>query len=159
MTIATDSASLDSAFDTTYANRILNIASSMKTSRSTRLLTAIVTLLSMLYMQLAVASYVCPGVPAGSLDNAVSARATAMPNCQGMDAEQPQLCDLHAHGEPAKQSLDNSVPDVPPFVPSALILELQPVDAVLLPDASYRPIALTRTTAPPVAIRNCCFRI
>ncbi|MYM97780.1 hypothetical protein [Duganella vulcania] len=130
----------------------------MKTTRFTRLLTAIVALFSMLYMQLAVASYVCPGVPAGSQDGPVA--MVDMPDCQDMDAAQPQLCHLHANGEPAKQSLDNSASDVPPFVPSALILELQLVDAVLLPDAaSYRPVALTRTTAPPVAIRNCCFRI
>jgi hypothetical protein len=134
----------------------------MKTSRSTRLVTAIVALLSMLYMQLAVASYVCPGVPAGSNDSAVPAQAAMidMPNCQGMDAVQPQLCDLHAHGEPAKQSLDNPASDVPPFVPGALMLQLQLFDAVAIPDAaSHRPIALARTTAPPVAIRNCCFRI
>ncbi|NVD74760.1 hypothetical protein D0T25_27270 [Duganella sp. BJB488] len=134
----------------------------MKTSRSTRLVTAIVTLLSMLYMQLAVAAYVCPGVPAGSLDNAVSARAAVMmQNCQGMDAEQPQLCDLHAHGEPAKQPLDNaSLADVPAFVPSALIFELPPVDPALDSNAAaYRPIVWARTVAPPVAIRNCCFRI
>ncbi|GJI93593.1 hypothetical protein RugamoR57_03110 [Duganella caerulea] len=130
----------------------------MKTTRFTRLLTAIVALFSMLYMQLAVASYVCPGVPAGSQDGPVA--MVDMPDCQDMDAAQPQLCHLHANGEPAKQSLDSPAPDVPPFVPSALILELQLVDAVLLPDAaSYRPVALTRTTAPPVAIRNCCFRI
>lgn len=134
----------------------------MKTTRFTRLLTAIVALFSMLYMQLAVASYVCPGVPAEGLDRAASAQAAMvdMPDCQDMDATQPQLCHLHANGEPAKQSLDNATPDVPPFVPSALILELQPASAVPLPDgASYRPVALTRTTAPPVAIRNCCFRI
>ncbi|MYM95891.1 hypothetical protein [Duganella vulcania] len=135
----------------------------MKTSRSTRLLTAIIALLSMLYVQLAVASYVCPGVPAGSQGGAVSAQATVadMQNCQGMDPGQPQLCDLHAHGEPAKQPLDKSpAADVPPFVPSALILELQHIDAGLNSHTpSYRPIALARTTAPPVAIRNCCFRI
>lgn len=128
----------------------------MKTSRFIRLLTAIVALFSMLYMQLAVASYVCPGVPVGGQDHAM----VDMPDCQDMDAAQPQLCHLHANGEPAKQSLDNATPDVPPFVPSALMLELQLVDAALLPDAaSYRPIALMRTTAPPLAIRNCCFRI
>lgn len=128
----------------------------MKTTRFIRLLTAIVALFSMLYMQLAVASYVCPGVPVGGQDRAM----VDMPDCQDMDAAQPQLCHLHATGEPAKQSLDNATPDVPPFVPSALMLELQLVDAALLPDAaSYRLIALMRTTAPPVAIRNCCFRI
>ena len=135
----------------------------MKTSRSTRFLTAIVAMLSMLFMQLAVASYVCPAMPAGSHNSAASARAAMidMPNCQGMDAVQPQLCHLYAHGEPSKQSPDKTpAPAVPPFVPATLMLDLQFFDTVLIPDARpYRPIALTRTTAPPVAIRNCCFRI
>ena len=135
----------------------------MTTSRSTRLLTAIVALFSMLYLQLAVASYVCPGMPAGSHDSAGSAQAAmaGMPDCQDMDDGQPQLCHLHAHGESFKQSLDKTpVPDVAPFVPAALMLALPMADAALIFDArSYRPIALMRTTAPPVAIRNCCFRI
>jgi hypothetical protein len=134
----------------------------MKTSRSTRFLTAIVAILSMLYMQLAVASYVCPGMPAGG-NNMASTHAVAadMPNCQGMDAAQPALCHQYAHGEPSKQSLDKTpVPDVPPFVPVALVLELQFFDGVSISDAKpYLPIALARTTSPPIAIRNCCFRI
>lgn len=153
---------LDSAFDPTYASRTANIASAMKPSRSTRFLTAIVALFSMLYMQLAVASYVCPGVPVDGQDRAVPAQTAMsdMPDCQDMDAAQPQLCHLHANGEPAKQSLDLPAADVPPFMPSALVLELKLADAVLIPDAaSFRPIALARVTAPPVAIRNCCFRI
>ena len=138
----------------------------MKTSRFSRFLTAIVVMLSMLYMQFAVASYVCPGVPAGSNGSAASAQAVMavmadMPNCQGMDAARPALCHLYAHGEPSKQSLDKTpAPDVPPFVPAALVLDLQFFAAALIPDAKpYPPAALTRTIAPPVAIRNCCFRI
>lgn len=74
---------------------------------------------------------------------------------------QPSLCHLHGHGEPSKQSLDKTPAlDVPPFVPATLMLEVQFFDAALIDDARpHRPIALTRTTAPPVAIRNCCFRI
>jgi hypothetical protein len=134
----------------------------MKTSRSTRFLTAIVAMLSILYMQFAVASYVCPGMQAGSESGAASVHAVMadMPNCEGMDAMQPQLCHLYAHGELSKQSLDKPAPDIPPFVPAALMLQLQLIHAVFIPDAHpYRPIALTRATAPPVAIRHCCFRI
>ncbi len=135
----------------------------MKTSRSTRFLTALVAMLSMLYMQLAVAAYVCPGMPAGSGHGAASAHAAMidMPNCQGMDAAQPALCHLYAHDVPFKQSLDTSaMPDVPPFLPAALILNLQFSDAGWLPGAlPPRPIALTRATAPPLPIRHCRFHI
>jgi hypothetical protein len=134
----------------------------MKISRSTRFLTAIVAMLGMLYMQFAVASYVCPGTQAdgGNGGALVQAAMPDMPNCQGMDAVQPQLCHLYAHGELSKQSLDKPAPDVPPFVAAALMLQLQSINAAVMPAArSYRPIALARTTAPPVAIRHCCFRI
>jgi hypothetical protein len=135
----------------------------MKISRSTRYLAAIVAILGMLYMQLAVAAYVCPGTPAGGNAAVAAAHAamTDMPNCQGMDTVQPELCHFYVHGEPSKQSLDKTpVPDVPPFVPAALVLDLRFSDIVLVSaPRPYPPIALARTTAPPVAIRNCCFRI
>ncbi|WP_043480794.1 MULTISPECIES: hypothetical protein [Oxalobacteraceae] len=135
----------------------------MKTSRLGRFLTAIVAILSMLYMQLAVAAYACPGMPGGGQITATSAHAKVadMSNCQGMDAAQPALCHLYGHGEPSKQSLDKTpVSDVPPFVPVALVLDLQFFDAASVSDAKpYLQVALTRTTAPPIAIRNCCFRI
>lgn len=135
----------------------------MKTSRSSRVLTAIVAIFSLLFMQLAVASYVCPGASMGSQNNATSATAAAadMPDCDGMDPAQSTLCHMYAHGEPTKQSLDKTpTPDVPPFVPVTLILDLQLFEVASIPDAQpYLPVALTRTTAPPIAIRNCCFRI
>lgn len=87
--------------------------------------------------------------------------ADNMANCDGMDPAQSTLCHTYLHGEPTKQSLDKTpVPDVPPFVPVALVLDLQIFDVVALPALqTYPPIALTRTSAPPIAIRNCCFRI
>jgi hypothetical protein len=134
----------------------------MKTSLTSRLLTAIVAISSMLFMQLAVAAYACPEILSGSQNNVTSATAMAgdMANCDGMDPAQPALCHSYVHGEAAKQSLDkNPVPNVPPFVPAALMLTLQVVDVALPALQTYRPIALTRTSSPPIAIRNCCFRI
>jgi hypothetical protein len=134
----------------------------MKISRSSRLLTAIVAILSLLYMQLAVAAYVCPGQPAGDRQVAVAASMSAdMPDCVGMDAVQPTLCHFHANGDPAQQSVDKtSVPDVPPFVPAALVLTLlQPEFVPAVGPERYAPAALARETSPPIAIRNCCFRI
>lgn len=135
----------------------------MKTSRTSRILAAIVAIISMLFMQLAVASYACPGMSMGSLNNGASASAVAadMPNCEGMDPAQSTLCHLHAQGGPSAQSLSKTpVPDVQPFAPVILVLELRFFDVATIPEAKpYLPIALTRTTAPPIAIRNCCFRI
>ncbi|MBV6323751.1 hypothetical protein [Duganella violaceipulchra] len=135
----------------------------MKTSRFSRFLTVIVAILSLLYMQFAVASYVCPGQPMDGLRDTASAGAMAidMPNCQGMDATQPALCHLHGHDATSKQSLDKTpMPDVPPFVPATLVLSLQLSNiAAASANAPHVPVALTHATAPPIAIRHCCFRI
>lgn len=140
-----------------------NILTGMKTSHLQRLLTAIVAIFSMLFMQLAVASYACPEMSAGA-SSAVFVGASMMndmPGCDGMDPEQSTLCHLSAYGEPPKQSLDKSAtPLVPPFMPVELVLILAIFDMSALPALpSYPPIALTRTSSPPIAIRNCCFRI
>jgi hypothetical protein len=94
----------------------------------------------------------------------VSVSATPMdnmPNCDGMDPEQTTLCHLYAYGEPTKQSIEKTpAPVVPPMVPVESALSLAIFDVILLPSLpAYRPIALARTSSPPIAIRNCCFRI
>ena len=140
----------------------------MKPSRPSRLITAVVVLLSMLFMQLAVAAYACP-VLLGTSNQAMPVEAmvmdqsnmdqTAMNGCPGKDIVQPSLC--HAHDHSGSQSLDKPVlPDVVPFIPSALVatlIVLDPADrpAYFTPDLTL----LMRTTAPPLSIRNCCFRI
>ena len=135
----------------------------MQTSRSLRILTAVVAIFSMVFMQLAVASYACPGMLSGNQNAASSGAAMAadMVNCDGVDPAQSTLCHVSAHGEPTKQSLDKTpVPDVPAFVPVALILDWQIFDVLAVPTfQSYPPISLRRTSTPPIAIRNCCFRI
>ena len=75
--------------------------------------------------------------------------------------QQPALCHAHAFGDAAKQSLDKSeLPAVQPFVPAGMVLELPVVDAAFIPTTAPRTtLFLTRATAPPIAIRHCCFRI
>lgn len=128
-----------------------------------RVLTAIVVIFSMLFMQLAVASYVCPGMPTGSQSHATLASTVMadMPDCDGMDLTQPTLCHTFSHGEQNKQSVDkSSSPDVQPFVPVLLLSDLGVFDVAAVPNTTPpSPIALTRITAPPIAIRHCCFRI
>ena len=132
----------------------------MTRNRRTCLITALFVLVSLLFMQLAVAGYVCPG--AGSKVSDISAMAEAgMPCAQSMtlnmDEEQPNLC--QAHCQTGHQSADKHELSFPVAI-SAL-----PADfslKIALPVFSEAPLQaphLQRTTAPPVAIRNCCFRL
>lgn len=126
-----------------------------KLSRPSRVIAAFIALLSMLFMQFAMASYVCPGMNSGN-----GSGTAVMSKCENMDMAQSGLCHAHAHDLTSKQSLDKpELPSVQPFVPGGLVL------AVMV-DLAARPLAtppesslLTRSTAPPIAIRNCCFRI
>ncbi|MET3107640.1 hypothetical protein AAKU67_001916 [Oxalobacteraceae bacterium GrIS 2.11] len=127
----------------------------MKTLTSFRVSVACLALFSMLFMQLAVAAYACPMM----MGNAIS--ASSMANCDGMDAEQSALCHLHATGDNAKQSSDKpELPQVQPFVPAGLMLAIQVVD-VTESSSQTRPVSLSliRSTAPPISILHCCFRI
>lgn len=76
-----------------------------------------------------------------------------------MDMEQPSLC--HAQDQVGNQSLDKpQLPPVQPFVPLGLVQAIVFIDAAYHPLPSQpRPLYLTRATAPPLSIRNCCFRI
>ena len=77
----------------------------------------------------------------------------------GMDKEQPSLC--HAHDQVGNQSLDKpELPHVQAFIAAALMLVLYDIEAAYSPSA-IQPnfLLLTRTTAPPLSIRNCCFQI
>ncbi len=133
----------------------------MKLSHPSRVAAAFIALISMLFMQFAVASYVCPGLELAKATVFASANMLdqEMSACHDMDMEQPSLC--HAHGDIGKQSLDKpELPHVQPFIAVRLTRLLSPVDNAYSPTAAPPTIAqLTRATAPPLAIRNCCFRI
>lgn len=129
----------------------------MKLSRSSRCLAAAIALFCLLFSQLAVASYACPNLLG---DTVQQVSATPMPGCTGMmDMGQPSLC--QAHCDTGHQSLDTpDAPQVAPFLARELALVLPDIAAVepaapLHPDATL----LARSTAPPLAIRHCCFRI
>lgn len=133
----------------------------MKLSRPSRFIAAFIALFSMLFMQLAVAGYACPELNIGLVSQSVamSADAGSMPGCEDMDQEQPSLC--HAHAQAGKQSLDKpELPHVQSFVAAALTLVFRDIAPAYSPLAAQPDsVLLTRSTAPPLAIRNCCFRI
>lgn len=129
-------------------------------TRLFRLLAVGITLIGLLFTQLAVAAYACPEFGAGNPVVNPQVIDPDMPGCQGMplDQQAPSLCG--AHCDDAPQSADTpSVPAVAPFVQAALTVVLALNDASLPIDSLPDGFELTRTGSPPLIVRNCCFRI
>ncbi len=135
----------------------------MHSFRRFRKTAAFIALFAMLFMQLALASYVCPDEPLGTETAAVPAHVVAeyeaMPGCVEVDMEQPGLC--HAHAQVGNQSMDKpDVPQIQPFVAHGFTQKLLTVDVFRSTTNPGFPASLiARATAPPLSIRNCCFRI
>lgn len=133
----------------------------MKLTRKTRLTAALLALVSMLFMQLAVAAYACPGLLMGDQGTEMLSQSQpdsgSMPGCDRPDPKQPALC--HAHCQDGKQSLDKAeLPPIPPALAIGFFTAVVNFDILQRPFSTPVPL-LTRTTAPPLSIRNCCFRI
>jgi hypothetical protein len=136
----------------------------MKLSRPSRFIAALLVLISMLFMQLAVAGYACPSFNAAPLDESMSMSMSmdgdqAMTGCVGADKSQPSFC--LAQDQSSHQSLDKpATPHVSPFLPATLTLVFRNIE-VVGKSAVEQPtsLLLRRSTAPPLSIRNCCFRI
>ena len=139
----------------------------MRLSRRSRFAAALIALLSVLFTQLAVAAYACPRMQIAQAMESIAEPVAAaerdenhdMAGCTGMDAQVSPRC--QDYGQSGNQSLDKpELPHVPPFITARL------VQAVSHDDLAYpattpasTSLSLTRTTAPPLAIQHCCFRI
>ena len=134
----------------------------MKIPAYLRYLIACFALLSMLFMQLAVAAYTCPMATQSGQEMSVQHLVpVVMSNCAGMDNEMPVLCHVHAYGDAAGQSLDRTaLPALAPFLPVQLgqLFSGAHLDQSI---GNFQAVALdlTRRLFPPAAIRHCCFRI
>lgn len=129
----------------------------MKQSRIRRILAALITMFSLLFAQIAVAAYACPDLAMTAM--AAKAAQEAMPGCTDMDMAQPGLCEAHCAS--GHQSLDTPAnPPIAAFMPSRLVAVL-PALEILFPVTPVQTnlSLLARATAPPLAIRHCCFRI
>lgn len=126
--------------------------------RRHRLITVFVALVSLLFMQLAVAAYACPVEEKVS---EVAAMAEAGMPCAGdmatVDTDQPTLC--HAHCQSAHQTADKVQAQMPVVaMASGFVYTVEPV-RISPPARPAQAPLLLRSTAPPIAVRNCCFRI
>ena len=135
----------------------------MTWNRRNRFATVLFALVSLLFMQLAVAGYSCPGSADRSarLDVMAEMPQAGMPCAESMaltmDDEQPGLC--HAHCQAGQQSADKyQVPGLASLAVLATDFPLPSFTPALLGAPLQAPL-LRRTTAPPLAVRNCCFRI
>ena len=135
---------LDARQDT--ARRSLYSGDTMLKRRRRRLITALFVAVSLLFSQLALASYVCPGGMDAQAMAAMAAMADADSPCEGMDAGQPVLCHQHC-ADPAKNVEAVKLPvAAPPAV--AQVLEWPAVseaDAAL----AFPPAAAAQARPPP----------
>lgn len=132
----------------------------MPSNYRTRLFTVFIALASLLFMQLAVAGYVCSGT-GPKVDQAMAMAEVSMPCAESMtlnmDETQPNLCQAHCQaGHQTADKYELQFPNAIAALPADFAL------SVRVPVLSGTPLQaphLMRTTAPSVAIRHCCLRL
>ena len=113
----------------------------------------------MLFAQLSVAAYACPGMASSA--GQASAMAT-MVNCDQMDKQldkaQPNLCAEHCHQTP--QSDQAQVPTLPAMLLISLYT-VSPAASSFGPSWPARSAQDSRldTAPPPLSILHCCFQL
>lgn len=132
----------------------------MSHTRTSRLLTALVVLFSLLFTQLAVAAYACPDMAPVKAAVMLGSDGHPMQDCPMSDKASPSLCGAHAKASPL--SVDKADPaPIAPFVAGALlaVLALPELAGELdigVHAGGVRPLG----AAPPVpiSILHCCLR-
>ena len=134
----------------------------MTWNRHQRFAIVLFALVNLLFMQLAVAAYVCPvGMSGEAKTEMVDMKAAGMPCAEAMaqaaDDDQPGLCAAHCKAD--QQTSDK--PGLPALAALAGPASDYPMLRISLP-ARVPPLQsalLVRAGAPSVAVRHCCFRI
>ena len=107
-----------------------------------RCMTAFAVVLSLLFSQLALASYVCPGAADAA---AMAEMMAAGAPCEGMDAVQPVLC--HQHAADMKLSHEQ-VKVATPSLPAVIQVLVVPLVLEAQLAAAF-PVATTPEVRPP----------
>ena len=132
----------------------------MTSFRRHRLITVLIAMVTLLFTQLAVARYVCPSEMVGGAEYSVVMAhdgmpcATSMPT--SMDTGQSGLCQAHCQAD--QQSAEAyALPVLPVMQAISINFVLQDI-ITISPGVPHQAPSLQRTTAPPLSVRNCCFR-
>jgi hypothetical protein len=128
-------------------------------NRRYRIVTVLLALASLLFMQLAIAGYSCEGRldEVGKAAVVESIAQTDMPCDEAMSDDHSNLCHAHCKADP--QTADKyQLPAVPNLADLASDFPLPIVTPAPVGALLQAPL-LRRTTAPPLAVRHCCFRI
>ena len=115
---------------------------------------------AILFAQIAVAAYACPAFASSQVNEQVTAMdmSNTEAPCVEMDANQANLCVEHC--QYGQQSFDHPVAPVVFAVADLPYILVRLGDpAVVGSTQEYAQSLLTRITAPPLSVRNCCFRI
>ena len=127
----------------------------MKSSRSR--LSALFALVAVLFSQLAVSAYACPGVETMAQAAVVSQDG---PPCHEQPSHEAVTPLCQAHCQQGDQSSDVRGASLPMFafvaLPSGLASRPELRDA---PAIEAQPSLLERPSGPPIAVRHCCLRI
>lgn len=119
-----------------------------------RFITVLLLLTCLLFAQVAVAAYVCPG---GSVVAAEASMPCAESMNMSVDEQLPALC--HAHCKVNHQKADTYQMPVLASLPY-LGADYLAFQILALPAQSpLQSSLLSRTTFPTLAIRHCCFRL
>ena len=115
---------------------------------------------ALLFLQLAVAAYACPGFDTQSDTSLSATMADGMPpeaGCAMADEAQPNLCSQHCQQD--RQALDQSPPAAIaiPVLPLLAVVDTEPELPCAAAENSREFLA--RATAPPHSIRFCVFRV
>ncbi len=134
----------------------------MSWNRRNRFATVLFALLSLLFMQLAMAGYSCTRGDAGKAAEMATMAQADMP-CAGsmtlaMDEAQPNLCAVHCNSD--LQTADNYlVHSLPTLAVPGTDFPRPNIAPAAPPGATWQAPLLRRSTAASLAVRNCCFRI
>ena len=134
----------------------------MTWNRHKRFAIVLFALVNLLFMQLAVAAYVCPvGLSGEARTEMADMKAAGMPcagtMAQAPDDAQPGLCAAHCKAD--QQTSDK--PGLPALAALAGPANDYPLLRVNLPSRAppLQSPLLMRAGAPSVAVRHCCFRL
>jgi hypothetical protein len=116
---------------------------------------ALIGVCALLFTTLAVAAYPCP-VGAATAESA----ASDMPDgCPDRNVEHPNLC--MAHCTVGQQQTAQAAADLPPMPLVHGLFASLFIPGFVTTASTHHVAGATplRTTAPPITIRNCCFRL